>query len=288
MGWINELKSPGIQTRTQPGESKAPSHLWTKCVDCGAILYRVEIERNRYVCLKCDFHFPMPARQRIELLTDSHSFQEQDVNLVASDPLQFEDQTKYKDRILSSQKKTDEKDAAIWGDALCDGVPISLALFIFEFMGGSMGAVVGEKITRCFENSLKKKIPAIVISSSGGARMQEGIYSLMQLAKTCAALQRLKRAGLPYISLMAHPTTGGVAASFAMLGDINLTEPGALIGFAGPRVIEQTIRQKLPEGFQRAPFLFEHGMVDQIVHRKDQKKVIAKILRLLTRLRPAV
>ncbi|MDB5036853.1 MAG: Acetyl-coenzyme carboxylase carboxyl transferase subunit beta [Bacteriovoracaceae bacterium] len=283
MSWVKDLKSPGIQTRVVPSESKAPSQLWTKCLDCGAILYRVEIERSRFVCPTCDFHFLMPARQRVELLTDNGSFKEHDSDLVSTDPLKFVDQASYSDRLLASQKKTGENDAAIWGDGIMDGMPFALSVFIFEFMGGSMGSVVGEKITRCFEYALEKRVPAIVISSSGGARMQEGIYSLMQLVKTCAALQKMKREGIPYISLLAHPTTGGVAASFAMLGDINIAEPGALIGFAGPRVIEQTIRQKLPPGFQRASFLLEHGMVDQIVHRRDQKKVLSKIFKILSK-----
>lgn len=281
MSWIKELKSPGIQPRSEPVESKAPSNLWTKCLDCGTILYRVEIERNRYVCLKCDFHFPMPARERVTLLSDPKSFKEMDVDLKPGDPLKFVDLAPYADRVKSSQKRTNENDAAIWGEAKIDGIPYALCVFVFEFMGGSMGSVVGEKITRCFEYADQKGIPAVVVSSSGGARMQEGIYSLMQLVKTCAALQRMKRKGLPYVSLLAHPTTGGVAASFAMLGDLNIAEPGALIGFAGPRVIEQTIRQKLPEGFQRAPFLFDHGMIDEIVARKDQKRYLARLFKIL-------
>jgi acetyl-CoA carboxylase carboxyl transferase subunit beta len=282
MSWVNDLKSPGIQTRVQPAESKAPSNLWTKCLDCGAILYRVEIERSRFVCPTCDFHFWMPVRQRIELLMDPESFKEFDEALVPEDPLQFVDQTSYEDRVRASQRKSNENEAAIWGVGKIDQQRVALTIFNFEFMGGSMGSVVGEKITRCFEYSAKEKIPAIIVSASGGARMQEGIFSLMQLAKTCAALQRLKRQGIPYISLLAHPTTGGVAASFAMLGDIQIAEPGALIGFAGPRVIEQTIRQKLPAGFQRANFLLEHGMIDQIVHRRDQKKVISRIFKMLS------
>lgn len=223
----------------------------------------------------------MPARQRIELLSDPASFQEHDKHLRATDPLHFSDQVSYKDRLKASEKKSGECEAAIWGEAKLDGRPYAIASFVFEFMGGSMGAVVGEKITRCFEYAHEKNMPAVVISSSGGARMQEGIYSLMQLVKTCAALQKLKRKGIPYVSLMAHPTTGGVAASFAMLGDIAIAEPGALIGFAGPRVIEQTIRQKLPEGFQRAPFLLEHGMIDDIVSRKDQRAYISRVFRFL-------
>ncbi len=281
MTWVNELKSPGIQTKINPSESKAPSNLWTKCLDCGAILYRVEIERSRYVCPTCDFHFSMPARERIELLCDAGSFKEYDADLVSADPLGFVDQAAYIDRVKASQRKSGENDAALWGVGAIEKEKFAISIFIFEFMGGSMGSVVGEKITRCFEYAYKEKIPAIVVSASGGARMQEGIYSLMQLAKTCAALQKLKREGIPYISLLAHPTTGGVAASFAMLGDLNIAEPGALIGFAGPRVIEQTIRQKLPTGFQRSAFLLEHGLVDQIVHRKDQRKVFGKIFKLL-------
>ena len=281
MSWINDLKSPGIQSKVNPAESKAPTDLWTKCLDCGTILYKVEIERSRYACPKCQYHFSMPARERIELLIDAGTFKEFDKDLSPADPLSFVDQAPYAKRIQSSQAKTSEQDAAIWGEGRIDGHPVSICVFVFEFMGGSMGSVVGEKVTRCFEHALKKKIPAIVVSSSGGARMQEGIFSLMQMAKTCAALDRLKEAGLPYVSLLAHPTTGGVAASFSTLGDVNIAEPGALIGFAGPRVIEQTIRQKLPEGFQRAPFLLEHGMIDEIVHRKDQKKYLSRLFKML-------
>ncbi len=283
MSWIKDLPSPGIQQRSQPVESKAPSDLWTKCLDCGAILYHVEIERNRYVCVKCDFHFWMPVRERLQLLLDADTFVEEDADLIPTDPLQFKDLSAYAGRVVASQKKTKEMEAAIWGHGKIDGRKVSIALFNFEFMGGSMGSVVGEKITRCFEYAFENRTPAIVVSASGGARMQEGIYSLMQMAKTCSALQKMKRAGLPYISLLAHPTTGGVAASFAMLGDVAMAEPGALIGFAGPRVIEQTIRQKLPEGFQRAPFLLEHGMIDLIAHRKDQKKLLSQVFRHLHR-----
>lgn len=281
MSWINDLKSPGIQTKVSPEASKAPSNLWTKCVDCGTILYRIEIERSRFVCPKCEAHFTMPARDRIQLLCDEGSFKEMDSDLSSLNPLGFKDQQSYSDRVAGAQKKAGELDAAIWGEGLCEGRPFSLCVFVFEFMAGSMGSVVGEKITRCFEHAFDKKMPAVVVSASGGARMQEGIFSLMQMVKTCAALQRMKQAGIPYVSLMAHPTTGGVAASFAMLGDVALAEPNALIGFAGPRVIEQTIRQKLPEGFQRSPFLLEHGMIDEIVSRKDQKKTLAKIFKHL-------
>lgn len=280
VSWREELKTPGIQTR-QPKPSAAPASLWTKCLDCGAILYRVEIERNHHVCLKCGFHFIMPARDRIKMLCDAGSFQEFDAELVSSDPLQFVDQKPYRKRIQQSEEKSGERESAIWGKAKIEEMDLAVCVFVFEFMAGSMGSVAGEKVTKTFEYALEKKIPALVVSSSGGARMQEGLFSLLQMAKTCAALQRLKRAGLPYISLLAHPTTGGVAASFAILGDINLAEPEALIGFAGPRVIEQTIRQKLPEGFQKAGFLLEHGMVDQVLERKKQRATIARIMRLL-------
>jgi acetyl-CoA carboxylase carboxyl transferase subunit beta len=281
IGGLNELKRPGIQAKGPAVESKAPANLWTKCLDCGTILYRIEIERNRFVCPKCDSHFTMPARERMALLLDPDTFQEMDADLGPRDALGFVDQVSYAQRLLAAQKKTSEKDAAIWGHGLCEGKPLAVTAFVFEFMAGSMGSVVGEKITRCFEYALDKKMPAVVVAASGGARMQEGILSLMQMVKTCAALSRMKREGIPYIALLAHPTTGGVAASFAMLGDVAFAEPNALIGFAGPRVIEQTIRQKLPEGFQRSPFLLDHGMIDQIVHRKDQKKLIARTTRLL-------
>lgn len=249
-------------------------------MSCGSILYWVEIERNAYCCLNCNYHFVMPVRKRFEMLLDPGSFIEKDADMSPMDPLGFVDEKPYLQRLDAARKKTSESEAIIWGEAKIEGIRVSIASFVFEFLGGSMGSVVGEKITRCFEYALQERIPAIVISSSGGARMQEGILSLMQMAKTCSALYRLKEEGLPYISILAHPTTGGVAASFAMLGDLNIAEPEALIGFAGPRVIEQTIRQKLPEGFQRAPFLLEHGMIDQIVSRKDQRRVISQILRI--------
>lgn len=212
------------------------------------------------------------------MLCDQGSFQEFDAGLRSGDPLQFVDQKSYKDRMAQAEEKSGEAESVIWGEAKINGQSVAICVFVFEYMAGSMGSVAGEKVTKTFEHALKNKMPAIVVSSSGGARMQEGLYSLMQMAKTCAALQRLKEAGLPYISLMAHPTTGGVAASFSILGDVNLAEPDALIGFAGPRVIEQTIRQKLPEGFQRADFLLEHGMLDQVVARKNQRSVISKII----------
>jgi len=291
VNWRDELKTPGIQKRADapatpnetsasPATSSTPS-LWTKCLDCGTILYRLEIEKNYFVCLKCNFHFAIPARKRLELLLDLDSFQEFDADLRSSNPLQFHDQKSYADRLVAAQKKTGEQEAMIWGEGTIEGFRTSLAVFEFQFLGGSMGAVVGEKLTRNFEHALKHKIPAIVFSSSGGARMQEGIFSLMQMAKSCAALNRLKEAGIPYVSVLTNPTTGGVAASFAMLGDVQIAEPEALIGFAGPRVIEQTIRQKLPEGFQRSAFLLKHGMIDAIIPRKDQRAYFAKLFHLL-------
>ncbi len=284
MSWRDELKTPGIQKRqdtpSAPGTTGTPT-LWTKCLDCGTILYRLEIEKNHFTCLKCQYHFPIPARKRLELLLDAESFQEFDPDLSSSDPLEFKDQKSYGDRMKQAQKRSGENEAMIWGEGKIEGYRCSLAVFEFEYMGGSMGSVVGEKLTRNFEHALKNKIPAIVFSSSGGARMQEGIFSLMQMAKSCSALQRLKEAGIPYVSVLTHPTTGGVAASFAMLGDVQIAEPEALIGFAGPRVIEQTIRQKLPEGFQRSPFLLKHGMIDAIVSRKDHRAYLANLFYLL-------
>lgn len=279
MSWRENLKSPGIQTKTAKPPSTGPS-LWTKCLSCGSILYRVEIEKNLHCCLNCNYHFVIPARKRLEFFLDPDSFVEFDAQLEAGDPLQFKDHKPYPKRIEEAKKKSSESEAAIWGEGKIEGQRVSIGVFVFEFLGGSMGSVVGEKITRCFERALQEKIPAIVVSSSGGARMQEGIVSLMQMAKTCSALERLKEEGLPYISILAHPTTGGVAASFSMLGDLNIAEPEALIGFAGPRVIEQTIRQKLPEGFQKSAFLLEHGMLDQVVSRKDQRKLISRVLRM--------
>ncbi|TVQ80914.1 MAG: acetyl-CoA carboxylase carboxyltransferase subunit beta [Bradymonadales bacterium] len=281
MSWREQLKSPGIQVKAPKAPEKGSS-LWTKCVQCGAILYRLEIERNDHICLKCGAHFVMPARERLASLCDPGSFVERDPDLRTSDPLKFQDQKSYETRLKESEARSGEPEAALWGDATIESIPVSICVFHFEFMGGSMGSVVGEKVTRCFENALKKSCPAIVISSSGGARMQEGIFSLLQMAKSCAALSRLKAAGIPYVSILAHPTTGGVAASFAMLGDIQIAEPDALIGFAGPRVIEQTIRQKLPEGFQRSDFLLEHGMIDLIVDRREHRKTLTRIFRLLS------
>ena len=258
-----------------------PTGLFQKCEGCGGTLDSEKVRAALRCCPLCSHHFPLPTDERLSLLFDDESAEEKDLELRPNDPLEFVDSKRYPDRLRAAQSSTGQSDAFRSFLGAIDGVKVSLGVFQFEFLGGSMGSVVGEKIARVFERALAEKVPAVVLSASGGARMQEGILSLMQMAKTSAALSRLKRAGIPYISVLLHPTTGGVAASFAMLGDVILAEPGAMIGFAGPRVIEQTIRQKLPEGFQRAEFLLEHGMVDAIVPRAEMKARLAQLLRLL-------
>ncbi len=258
-----------------------PGDVWIKCPSCGEILFQKDLESNAKVCPKCQHHFRLSAFERIELLADPTSFVEVDSSISPIDFLTFSDTEPYQARIHKSQSKSLSKDAVITGSATIQGIPVQLAVMDFGFMGGSMGAVVGEKITRTIERGVATQNPVIVVASSGGARMQEGIMSLMQMAKTSVALQQLARVKVPYISIMSDPTTGGTSASFATLGDINLVEPGALVSFAGPRVIEQTIRQKLPKGAQRAEFLLHHGMVDRVVHRKELPTTIAKLLRVL-------
>lgn len=259
-----------------------PKGVWVKCEACSEILVGADLQANLRVCPHCNHHHSLSTKDRMALLLDSGSFEPIAVGIEPQDPLGFADSQKYRDRLNSSRKKTGLQDAIIAGHATLDGLDVAVGFLAFEFMGGSMGSVVGEVLTRVFELSLQQKWPAIVSSASGGARMQEGILSLMQMAKTSAALGRCRDAGIPYFSLLHHPTTGGVAASFGMLGDINIAEPGALVGFAGPRVIEQTIRQQLPPGFQRAEFLLEHGMVDLIAQRKELKSTIARLIRFLT------
>jgi acetyl-CoA carboxylase carboxyl transferase subunit beta len=283
MAWWNRKK----ETR-EPGEALAekrsvPSGLWQKCDECGAILETAKVLEAHSLCPACGFHFVMPTEARIRLVCDEDSFEERDPGMTARDALGFRDSKRYADR-LKSAARGGARDAFRYGTARIEGERVAVGFFVFEFMGGSMGSVVGEKIARLFEVALAERIPAIVHNASGGARMQEGILSLMQMAKTTAALARLREAGIPYLSVLLHPTTGGVAASFAMLGDIILAEPKALIGFAGPRVIEQTIRQKLPPGFQRSEFLLAHGMIDRIVDRRQLKPELAMLVRLL---RPA-
>lgn len=262
-----------------------PEGLWIKCNNCREIIYKKEVQRNLNVCPKCNYHFRISAQERIDFLADKGSFIEYDAGMEAADPLNFKDSKRYKDRVKDAQKSSGLKDAFISGEAVMKGISVMLGVFDFSFMGGSMGSVVGEKATRTIERGIEKGFPVIIVSSSGGARMQEGILSLMQMAKTSAALARLRDAGLPFISILTDPTTGGVTASFAMLGDVNIAEPKALICFAGPRVIEQTIKQKLPEGFQRSEYLLDHGMVDLIVERKDMKETIGKILSMLSQAR---
>ncbi len=281
MAWFKKSKAPIASVEKK--QVQMPEGLWIKCKNCNEIIYTKEIERNLNVCPKCDYHFRISARERIALVLDEGSFVEADSDMESVDFLEFKDSKKYKDRIKAAVKKSGGGDAVICGEGAIDGLPVAVAVFDFGFMGGSMGSVVGEKITRAIEAGLEKRMPVIIFSSSGGARMQESILSLMQMAKTGAALAKLKAAGLPFISVLTDPTTGGVTASFAMLGDINMAEPRALIGFAGPRVIEQTIRQTLPEGFQRSEYLLEHGMVDMIVRRQEMKQRLSQILRIFTK-----
>jgi acetyl-CoA carboxylase carboxyl transferase subunit beta len=279
-------KKPKISTQPDAGADDEASRrmegLWVKCDECGEILLREELEKNQSVCPSCNHHMAWGARARLAALLDEGTFEEFDADLEPVDPLGFADSKKYKDRLKATRKKLGENDGFVAGVGEIDGRKVSLGCFLFEFMGGSMGSVVGEKITRVFERGTQLQLPTVVFSASGGARMQEGIFSLMQMAKTCAALNRFREVRQPYISVLLNPTTGGVAASFSWLGDVILAEPKALIGFAGPRVIEQTIRQKLPEGFQRSEFLLEKGMIDAIVHRKDLRARISQLVGLLS------
>jgi acetyl-CoA carboxylase carboxyl transferase subunit beta len=258
-----------------------PEGLWTKCNHCQEFIYRKEVVRNANVCPKCNYHFRISARERLDLLCDDGIWEEFDAHIEPVDALGFVDTKPYTGRIADYQRRTGRKDAVIAVETAIEGTPVVLAVMEYAFMGGSMGSVVGEKITRAAERALQRRQPLIVVSSSGGARMQEGALSLMQMAKISAALARLDEQRLPYISVLTDPTTGGVTASFAMLGDLNIAEPRALIGFAGPRVIEQTIREKLPEGFQRSEFLLEHGMLDLVVPRSELKETLGRAIRYL-------
>ncbi|MDA3901877.1 MAG: acetyl-CoA carboxylase, carboxyltransferase subunit beta [Desulfuromusa sp.] len=281
MAWFQKKKTSIAVTEKK--NVQVPEGVWTKCKNCQEIIYAKEVQRNLNVCPKCDYHFRIGARERIDLILDEGTFIEMDAKMRSVDFLDFKDTKKYKERIQAAVKKVGDGDAVICGEGHLDGLPVVVAVFDFSFMGGSMGSVVGEKITRAIEKGLESNAPMLIFSSSGGARMQESIMSLMQMAKTSAALARLKAAGIPYISVLTDPTTGGVTASFAMLGDLNIAEPRALIGFAGPRVIEQTIRQTLPEGFQRSEYLLEHGMVDMIIPRKEMKQKLSQLLRIFTK-----
>ncbi|HKW79337.1 MAG TPA: acetyl-CoA carboxylase, carboxyltransferase subunit beta [Candidatus Limnocylindria bacterium] len=258
-----------------------PSDMWTKCPTCGEMLFNKQLDRNQSVCMKCGHHFRIGARDRIEHLLDKRSFDERDADLVATDPLEFSDSKPYRERLAQAQVKTGLKDAAVWGTGRLEDRPIVIAAIDFSFMGGSMGSVVGEKLARAAEHALGERLPLIIVSASGGARMQEGILSLMQMAKVNAALARLADSRIPYVSVLTDPTTGGVAASFAAVGDIVLAEPNALIGFSGARVTSETIGEKLPKGFQRAEFLLAHGFVDQVVPRAELRPRISTFLTML-------
>lgn len=270
MGWFEGVKSPKLKS-SKKTTTNTPSGLWKKCNNCGEILQTDRLKDTFQVCPYCDHHFRLSAFDRIELLTDEGSFKLMGQELGSVNPLEFHDKMSYKDRLEKAYEKTGLKDGTLCGLGKINGKDVALGVMNFQFMGGSMGVVTGEKIAWVMDQAYEKKIPAIVVCCSGGARMQEGILSLMQMGKTSASRQRLKNAGIPYISLLTDPTTGGVAASFAVLGDVNIAEPKALIGFAGPRVIEQSIRQTLPDGFQRSEFLKDHGFVDRIVHRHKLK-----------------
>jgi acetyl-CoA carboxylase carboxyl transferase subunit beta len=281
MSWFEKLMPSRIRTESKDKRT-VPEGLWTKCPACDAVLYRTELERNQDVCPKCDHHMRISARRRLDLFLDAEAREEIGAELQPADPLKFRDSKKYSDRIKQAQKATGENDALVVLRGHVKGVPLVAAAFEFQYMGGSMGSVVGERFVRAVNASLDHNIPLVCFSASGGARMQEALYSLMQMSKTSAALARLSRAGVPFISVMTDPTMGGVSASLAMLGDINIAEPHALIGFAGPRVIEQTVRETLPDGFQRSEFLLEHGAIDQIVDRREMRERIAALLAMLT------
>jgi acetyl-CoA carboxylase carboxyl transferase subunit beta len=281
LSWFEKLVPATIRTDASNKKAGIPEGLWNKCPSCQATLYNAEVEKNSHVCPKCEHHMRIPARTRLDLFLDPESRFEIGKGLKPLDPLKFKDTKKYKDRLSQAQKKTQENDALVVMQGLLQGHPIVVAGFNFNFMGGSMGSVVGEKFVRGINRAIEKQIPFVVFTASGGARMQESLFSLFQMSKTSAALGRLAQAQLPYISCMTDPTMGGVSASLAMLGDINIAEPKALIGFAGPRVIEQTVREKLPEGFQRSEFLQEHGAIDLIIDRRQMRPKISSLLVML-------
>lgn len=279
MSWFRRSKE-NIASETQKKE--LPDGMWTKCESCGEIIHKTELEQNLHTCAKCNAHFRIGSNEYLALLLDERSFKEQDRKMRSVDPLKFVDTKKYRDRIPEAIKRSKLYDAIRWGTGTIDKRPVVVAVMDFSFIGGSMGSVVGEKISRAIDRAWKSRTPLIIVSASGGARMMEGALSLMQLAKTSARLARLSEARVPYFSILTDPTTGGVTASYAMLGDINIAEPGALIGFAGPRVIKQTIGKDLPPGFQRSEFLLEHGFVDMVVHRKELKHTLSQLISVLT------
>jgi len=280
LSWFEKLMPTSIRTDSSTKRG-VPEGLWTKCTSCNAVLYRAELERNLDVCPKCNHHMRVFGRKRLEMFLDEGSTEEIGASLVPFDKLKFKDSKKYKDRLIQAQKNTGEKDALIVMRGKVKGVHVVAAAFDFRFMGGSMGSVVGERFLRAANYALEEKVPLICFSASGGARMQEALFSLMQMAKTSAVLAKLAKNRIPYISVLTDPTMGGVSASFAMLGDVHIAEPKALIGFAGPRVIEQTVGEKLPEGFQRSEFLLEHGAIDMVVDRRDLRDRIASLVLML-------
>jgi acetyl-CoA carboxylase carboxyl transferase subunit beta len=282
MSWFEKIMPSRIKTERRT--RSVPEGLWIKCPACDAVLYRAELERNLYVCPKCSHHMRIRARERLERLLDPGTFGEIGAAIAPEDPLKFRDSKRYRDRLNQAQKATGESDALVVLEGTLHGLPVVTAAFEFQFLGGSMGSVVGERFKRGVDYCIQERRPFICFSASGGARMQEALYSLLQMAKTAAALSRLAQAHMPFISVLTDPTTGGVSASLALLGDLNIAEPRALIGFAGPRVIQQTVRETLPEGFQRAEFLLEHGAIDMILDRRDMRDRIAALLRLLLKL----
>jgi len=283
MSWFQKLLPPKIKRRFGDTKKNVPEGLWHKCPSCQAVLYYSDLEKNQSVCPKCHHHHRITARERIDQLLDGEGRFEVGAEVLPIDTLKFKDSKKYSDRLKTSKKNTDEDDALVVMQGSIHSVPVVVAVFEFGFMGGSMGSVVGERFVRGVQDSLEQNCPFICFAASGGARMQEGLLSLMQMAKTCAALTQLSEAKLPFISVLTDPTMGGVSASFAFMGDVVIAEPGALIGFAGARVIQQTVRETLPEGFQRAEFLLEHGAIDMIVDRREMRSQLATLITLLTK-----
>ena len=278
MAWFRRSR---VSIASEPQRKDVPDGMWTKCDGCGEIIHRRQLEQQYFTCMKCNFHFRIGSKEYLAILIDEGTFKETDKKMRSTDPLSFVDTKPYKDRIRETIRKTQLYDAVRTGTGKINGMNVVVGVMDFHFIGGSMGSVVGEKVARAIQKAWKSEAPLVIVSSSGGARMMEGALSLMQLAKTSARLAQLSDAGIPYISVLTDPTTGGVTASYAMLGDVNLAEPGALIGFAGPRVIKQTIGKDLPPGFQRAEFQLEHGFADVVVHRKDMKETISKLLKLM-------
>jgi acetyl-CoA carboxylase carboxyl transferase subunit beta len=285
MAWFEKIVPSRIKTERR--SRSVPEGLWIKCAVCDAPLYRAELERNQHVCPKCGNHMRIGARERLNRFLDAGTGSEVGAGVAPQDPLKFRDSKRYKDRLVAAQKSTGEKDAMVVMAGTLEGMPVVAAAFEFQFLGGSMGSVVGERFQRGVDEAIARRAPFVCFSASGGARMQEALLSLLQMAKTSAALTRLAAEGLPFISVLTDPTTGGVSASLAMLGDLNVAEPKALIGFAGPRVIQQTVRETLPEGFQRSEFLLEHGVIDMIVDRRELRSQLAQALRMLMRQPPA-